>query len=57
MKIIKNNDNFNTILFAALVPNEVDRNGDIITEKEITKTAHEFMENILNKKVNVNHQH
>lgn len=45
----------NTILFPALVPNEIDRNGDLITEAEITKTAHEFITNLQNKWANVNH--
>lgn len=39
-----------------LIPNEIDRNGDIINEDEIIKTAHEFMINLANKKVNVDHQ-
>ena len=47
---------FNTVLFAVLVPNEVDRNWDIITEDEIVKTAYQFMKNLEQKAVNVDHQ-
>lgn len=42
-------------MFVALVPDEVDRNGDLISEFEITKTAYEFMQNLSNKVVDVNH--
>ena len=56
MQIIKTNNGFNTVLFVALVPMEVDRNGDIITEDEVTKTAHDFVRNLAKKKVNVDHQ-
>lgn len=47
---------FNTVLFVALVPFDVDRNGDIITDVEITKTAHDFVIHLSKKKVNVDHQ-
>lgn len=56
MQIIKTDNGFNTVLFVALVPFEIDRNGDIITEEEITKTAHDFVRNLSKKKVNVDHE-
>lgn len=56
MQIIKTDNGFNTVLFVALVPFEIDRNGDIITEEEITKTAHDFVRNLSKKSVNVDHQ-
>lgn len=56
MQIIKTDNKFNVVLFVALVPLEVDRNGDIITEEEITKTAHDFVRNLAKKAVNVDHQ-
>ena len=56
MQIIKTENSFNTVLFVALVPFEIDRNGDIITDIEITKTAHEFMTNLSRKTVNVDHE-
>lgn len=33
----------------------MDRNGDIISEDEIIKTAHNFMENISEKFLNIDH--
>lgn len=56
IQIIKTDNSFNTVLFVALVPFEVDRNGDIITQDEITKTAHEFVRNLSKKVVNVDHE-
>ncbi len=53
---IKKTNKFNVILFIALVPDEVDRNWDIITAEEITKTAYEFFKNIENKSINVDHK-
>lgn len=55
-KLINKNDKNNTILFVVLVPDEVDRNWDIITEQEITKTAHDFVINLTEKKVNIDHE-
>jgi len=55
MEILKTSDKHNTILFVALEPDEVDRNGDKISTDEIHKTAYEFMQNLSVKKVNVNH--
>lgn len=56
MKIIKASSDFNTVLFVALAPDEADRNGDLITEAEITKTAHSFMRELVEKKVNIDHE-
>lgn len=56
IQIIKTDNSFNTVLFVALVPFEVDRNWDIITEEEITMTAHEFVRNLNKKAVNVDHE-
>ncbi len=42
-------------MFVALVPDVEDRNGDIISAEEIVKTAHKFMADLQNKKVNVDH--
>lgn len=56
MQIIKTDNSFNTVLFVALVPFETDRNGDVITDVEITKTAHDFVRNLSKKAVNVDHE-
>lgn len=56
MQIIKTDNGFNTVLFVALVPFEIDRNGDIITDEEITKTAHDFVKHLSKKAVNVDHE-
>jgi len=56
VKIIKTDNSFNTVLFVALAPDEEDRNGDVITEDEITKTAHDFIRNLNKKAVNVDHK-
>jgi len=56
MQIIKTDNSFNTVLFVALVPFETDRNGDVITDDEITKTAHDFVRNLNTKAVNVDHE-
>lgn len=55
-RAVKKIETQNTVLFIALVPNEEDWNGDVITAEEIKKTAYEFMLNLQNKKVNVNHE-
>jgi len=56
IQIIKTDNRFNTVLFVALVPFETDRNGDVITDDEITKTAHDFVRNLNTKAVNVDHE-
>lgn len=56
MQIIKTKNSFNTILFVALSPFEIDRNWDMISENEITKTAHDFVKNLSKKSVNVDHE-
>lgn len=55
LQVIQKEASFLTILFVALAPDEADRNGDIISEEEITKTAHEFMINLQDKKVDIDH--
>ncbi|MDR0607078.1 MAG: XkdF-like putative serine protease domain-containing protein [Candidatus Peribacteria bacterium] len=55
-KNIRKVHTFNTVIFVALVPDVEDRNGDIISEEEIRKTAYDFMENIQEKQVNINHE-
>lgn len=55
LQIISKNEWLNTILFVALVPDEIDRNWDIISEFEITKTAHEFMANLQEKNIDIDH--
>lgn len=54
--IVKTNESHKTITFAVLIPNEVDLNMDIISADEIVKTAHNFVENLDLKKINVDHQ-
>jgi hypothetical protein len=46
----------NTVTFVVLEPDTVDYNGDTITADEIIKTAHEFMINLQDKTVNVDHE-
>lgn len=55
-KILKASAGHNTITYAVLVPEEEDRNGDVISDNEIIKTAHEFMSNLQAKSVNFNHE-
>lgn len=55
-KNIKKIESQNTALFIALVPDEVDLNGDKITAEEIKKTAYEFMKNLQSKAVNIDHK-
>jgi len=55
-KIVRKIASLNTVLFIALVPDEVDGNGDIISAEEIKKAAYEFMLNLQEKKVNINHE-
>ena len=55
MKIVKTSDKHKTITFAVLVPNEEDRNWDIISEDEIIKTAHEFWKCMCEKYLNIDH--
>lgn len=54
-QIIKKESSHYTITFVALVPDIQDRNGDIITKDEIINTAHEFMINLQDKEVNIDH--
>lgn len=55
MKILKDLKH-NTVLFAVLEPNEVDRNGDSISEREIILSAHEFLLNLDKKWFNFDHE-
>lgn len=55
-KILHKSTDHKTITFVILEPWVEDRNGDIINENEIIKTAHEFMSNLQKKNVNINHQ-
>lgn len=55
-RIIKTSDSHKTVTFAVLVPDEVDYNKDVITKDEIIKTAHNFVENLDLKKINVDHK-
>lgn len=54
-KIIKTDNSHQTATFVILEPNSVDFNEQIISEEKIIKTAHEFMENLTQKYVNINH--
>ncbi len=56
LKIVKNSSLHKTISFVVLVPDEVDFNWDKISEDEIIKTAHEFMINIQDKFLNIDHK-
>lgn len=46
----------NIIVVPLLVPDDVDRNWQKITEEEIRKSSAEFIENIKDKKVNIGHR-
>lgn len=54
--IVRKIESLNTVLMIALVPDEEDGNGDIITAEEIKKAAYEFMINLPDKAVNINHE-
>jgi len=56
MRILKTDQAHQTATFVVLEPETVDRNGDLIHEDDIIKTAHEFVRNLHEKYVNVNHQ-
>lgn len=56
MRIIKADQSHKTATFVVLEPDTEDRNGDVISVDEIIKTAHEFVRNISEKYVNVNHE-
>lgn len=56
MRLVKSENKHNTILFVVLAPSIPDRNGDYIEIDDITKTAHEFMINLNEKKINVDHE-
>ena len=54
-KICKTDSWHNTVTFVVLEPDVADRNWDIISEDEIINTAHEFMINLVDKKINIDH--
>lgn len=54
-RIIKTETSNQTATFVILEPWVVDLNGQEISEQEIINTAHEFMMNIPEKYVNINH--
>jgi len=54
-KICKTDSWHNTVTFVVLEPDVADRNWDIISEDEIIKTAHEFMINLSEKEINIDH--
>lgn len=54
-RIIKTNDSHKTVTFAVLVPDEPDLNNDVISADEIVKTAHNFVESLDLKKINIDH--
>lgn len=55
-RVFKTDSTHKTITFVALVPDEVDLNNSSISADEIVKTAHDFMENLQEKVVNVDHK-
>ena len=55
MKIFKSSQ-ANVVITPVLVPDVKDRNWDVITSDEIQKTAYEFITNLEDKSVNVNHE-
>lgn len=54
--IYKIQDTHQTVTYVALVPDMEDLNGDIINADEIIKTAHEFIINLQEKNINVDHK-
>lgn len=55
-RIIKTETSNQTATFVILEPGVMDLNGQEISEEEIIKTAHEFMVNLTEKYVNMNHE-
>lgn len=56
IKLLKTNDIHKTVSFCILVPDEEDRNGDVISEDEIIKTAHDFGAKMWEKFLNIDHK-
>jgi hypothetical protein len=54
-RIIKTETTNQTATFVILEPGVIDLNGQEISEEEIIKTAHEFVINLTDKYVNVDH--
>lgn len=55
-RIIKTDTSNQTATFVILEPDLQDFNGQTITEDEIIKTAHEFVRNLSDKYVNIDHE-
>lgn len=56
IRLLKTNDTHKTISFCILTPGVEDRNGDVISEDEIIKTAHDFGRDMSTKYLNVDHK-
>lgn len=56
LRQLKKSEDHKTVTFVVLEPFVEDRNGDVISEFEIVRTAHEFFKNSANKFVNIDHQ-
>lgn len=56
MRIVKASLKHRTAVFVVLEPEVVDRNGDIVGVEEITDAAHDFVLNLSEKAVNVDHK-
>lgn len=56
LRQLKKSEDHKTVTFVVLEPIVEDRNGDSISEFEITKTAHEFFRNANTKFVNIDHK-
>ena len=54
-RIVKTSESHQTVTFAVLVPDEPDLNNDVISADEIVKTAHNFVESLDLKKINIDH--
>ncbi len=56
MLLLKANDSHQTAIFVVLEPETIDRNGDIVSVDTITEACHDFMLNLEEKAVNLNHE-
>lgn len=54
--IVKTNIIHYTVTYVVLEPDVEDLNGDVIDKDEIIKTAHEFVINLSEKSINVDHE-
>lgn len=55
-KILKSSNGHMTAVFVVMEPGVEDRNGDVVEVAAITEAAHEFMDGLASKSVNLNHQ-